>query len=559
MIRIAQCKCSIHDTRAIEQLAADYLKIPADQIRQVHIRKRSIDAREKQNILYVYCLDVEASNEKNICKRMEKKGVTAVQETPYHFPSDRRHISFDLSCGSAEGDGSFGSAGRPVIVGAGPAGLFAAYELALQGFRPILLERGREMSVRRQDVNAFWNGGELNPESNVQFGEGGAGTFSDGKLNSMIKDPTGRIRHVLETFVRFGADPAILYDNKPHLGTDVLAVVIPAMRQCILEHGGQILFESRLTGFAVKNQRLKAVIYETHGETKELSAEHCILAIGHSARDTFQMLSASGLHMEPKAFAVGFRMEHPQNMIQTSQYGAAGSALPAASYKLTAQTSLQRGVYSFCMCPGGMIVNASSEKGFLAVNGMSCHARDRRNANSAIVVTIQPSDFIAWNRDCRLDSPESARKLSGLFAGMAFQRIIEKRAYEQAQGKVPVQLYGDFCRNTPSTTLGDVIPDICGGYQLSNVRRILPEELNQSIQEGIAAFGRRIHGFDREDAVLAGVESRTSSPVRILRDDSLQSNIHGIYPCGEGAGYAGGITSAAIDGIKVAERIVLTK
>lgn len=532
MIRIAQCKCSIQDTRPIKQLAADYLRIPADQIRQVHIRKRSIDAREKQNILYVYCLDVEASHEKAICRRMEKKGVTPVQETPYRFPSAR------------------GNACRPVIAGAGPAGLFAAYELALQGLHPILLERGRDMSARRRDVEAFWQGGELDPESNVQFGEGGAGTFSDGKLNSMVKDPTGRIRHVLETFVRFGADPAILYDSKPHIGTDVLAVVIPAMRQAILEHGGQVLFESRLTGFTVQDQTLRAVRYVHHGITSEIPTDCCILAIGHSARDTFQMLSASGLSMEPKAFAVGFRMEHPQEMIQMSQYGPAGAALPAAPYKLTAQTSRHRGVYSFCMCPGGMVVNASSEKGHLAVNGMSFHARDRRNANSAIVVTIQPSDFAMWNRE-----DPSRPAVPELFAGMAFQRMIERRAYEQGQGKVPVQLYGDFCRHVPSTALGDVIPDICGGYQLAHVRRILPEELNQAIQEGITAFGRRIRGFDREDAILAGIESRTSSPVRILRDESLQTNIKGIYPCGEGAGYAGGITSAAIDGIKVAEKV----
>lgn len=521
----------------MEQLAADYLKIPTGQIQKVHIRRRSIDAREKQNILYVYCLDVEASDEKKICRRMEKKGVASVHEAPYHFPA--AHTPSSAAC-------------RPVVVGAGPAGLFAAYELALQGMRPILLERGREMSARRRDVDAFWNGGELNPESNVQFGEGGAGTFSDGKLNSMVKDPTGRIRHVLETFVRFGADPAILYDSKPHIGTDVLALVIPAMRQSILEHGGEVHFESRLTGIVSKELQLQAVIYETQGQTRQLDADCCILAIGHSARDTFRLLWDSGLHMEPKAFAVGLRMEHPQEMIQMSQYGPAGAGLPAAPYKVTAQTSKQRGVYSFCMCPGGMVVNASSEKGLLAVNGMSLHARDRRNANSAIVVTVQPADCRAWSR-AYAASPD--RQTADLFAGMAFQRQIEKRAYDQAQGKVPVQLYEDFCRSSASTSLGDVIPDICGGYRLANVRQILPEELNQSIQEGIAAFGRRIRGFDRTDAVLAGVESRTSSPLRIVRDESYQANIRGIYPCGEGAGYAGGITSAAIDGIKIAEKI----
>lgn len=541
MIRIGQCKCRIQEDASPKQLAADFLKIPLSQISEVHIRKKSIDARDKQNILYVYTLDVKAADEAKILKRMGKKGVSPVQEADYRFPV---------------GKGNDAGANRPVIVGAGPAGLFAAYELALQGRNPILLERGREMEARRKDVAAFWNGGSLNPESNVQFGEGGAGTFSDGKLNSMIKDPSGRIRHVLEVFVQFGADPAILYDSKPHIGTDVLARVIPGIRQAILEHGGEVHFGARVTDLVIEHQKLKALRYETAGTVQEISTDCCVLAIGHSARDTFQMLSQAGLYMEPKAFAVGVRMEHPQEMIQRSQYGEAGLHLPAAPYKVTAQTTGGRGVYSFCMCPGGKVVNASSEPGRLAVNGMSYHARDGRNANSAIVVTVQPSDFMAWKMKYKTDSSWPKEESPDLFAGMEFQRFLEKRAYEAAQGLVPVQLYGDFCENRASTALGEVVPDICGKYGLANVRQILPEELNQAIQEGIASFGRKIRGFDREDGILAGVESRTSSPIRMVRNEGFQANIQGIYPCGEGAGYAGGITSAAIDGIKTAEKII---
>ena len=550
MIRILQCKCGIDDTRTMEQLAADYLKIPVKEIRQVHIRKRSIDARKKQDILYVYCLDVSANKEKDLLKRHGKKGVVAAPQLTYHFPGEGQE---PLAC-------------RPVVVGAGPAGLFAALELARNGYRPILLERGQDVDTRGKDVQAFWNGGDLDPESNVQFGEGGAGTFSDGKLNTMVKDPTGRIRRALEIFTKYGADPSIVYDNKPHIGTDHLRAVIRNIREQIREYGGEVHFGCKVTDFEIQNGRLTGLWYEQNGVLQRMDNSVCVLAIGHSARDTFETLANHGVPMEAKAFAVGFRMEHPQTMIQESQYGVSAHKLPAAPYKVTAQTSSGRGVYSFCMCPGGKVVNASSETGYLAVNGMSYHARDGKNANSAIVVTVNPTDMAEWveqwkndnNRDAWTSMPLSEVIMSRhpVLAAMNFQRVIERRAYEQMQGKVPVQLFGDYCRHIASTGYGKVTPDICGAHDLGQVRNILPVELGNAIEEGIHMFGSQIRGFDREDALLSGVESRTSSPVRILRNESMESAVAGLYPCGEGAGYAGGITSAAVDGLKMAEAIV---
>ena len=538
MIRILQCKCGIDDTRTMEQLAADYLKIPVKEIRQVHIRKRSIDARKKQDILYVYCLDVVANKEKDLLKRHGKKGVVAAPQLGYQFPAA----------------GMEALAHRPIVVGAGPAGLFAGLELARNGYRPILLERGQDVETRGRDVEAFWQGGALDPESNVQFGEGGAGTFSDGKLNTMVKDPTGRIRRVLETFAQYGADPAILYDNKPHIGTDHLRTVIRNMREQIREYGGEVRFGCKVTDFEIQNGQLTGLWVEQNGVLQRLDSSVCVLAIGHSARDTFETLATKGVPMEAKAFAVGFRMEHPQAMIQESQYGVSAHKLPAAPYKVTAQTSSGRGVYSFCMCPGGKVVNASSEAGYLAVNGMSYHARDGKNANSAIVVTVNPADMAQWVEQWK----QSDVKMSSnpILAGMNFQRIIEKRAYQQMQGQVPVQLFGDYCQRVASTGYGEVTPDICGSYALGQVRDILPVELGDAIEEGIHMFGGQIRGFDREDALLSGVESRTSSPVRILRNEAMESAVTGLYPCGEGAGYAGGITSAAVDGLKMAEVIV---
>lgn len=550
MIRILQCKCRIDDTRELRQLAADTLRVPASRILDVHIRKRSIDARKKQEILYVYCLDVEVSGEKKILASGGRKGVVLAPPLSYSFPV----------CGTEP------LPLRPVIIGAGPAGLTAAWELACHGYRPLLLERGWDVETRRRDVEAFWRDGILNPDSNVQFGEGGAGTFSDGKLNTMVKDPSGRIRHVLKLFADCGADPAILYDSRPHVGTDVLRTVVRSLRERILEAGGEISFGSRVSDFDIRDGRLRAVLWEKDGIVRRTETSVCILAVGHSARDTFETLLARGVPMTAKPFAVGFRMEHPQAMIQESQYGTAGGELPPASYKVTAQTSGGRGVYSFCMCPGGMVVNASSEAGLLAVNGMSNHARDGRNANSAIIVTIQPEDFVRWNDGYRVAAKEKTeteapvinpvRKLPPVLAGMELQRHLERRAFLAAGGKIPVQLFGDYRAGRPSTGLGQVSPDMRGGYRLGQVRGILPPVLEAAIEEGICGFASHIQGFDREDALLSGVESRTSSPVRMIRDERMESEVRGLFPCGEGAGYAGGITSAAVDGLKLAEAIV---
>ncbi len=531
MIRILECKCPVHDARSLEELAAAYLQISPRRIRSVRIQRRSIDARKKQELKYVYCLDVEVSGEKELLRRLGKRGVT---ETPPAFHPRLKEGSEHLS-------------GRPVIVGAGPAGMFAAFLLARHGYRPLLLERGQPVEKRQRDVEEFWRGGPLNPESNVQFGEGGAGTFSDGKLNTMIKDPAGRIRRVLEIFAACGADPAILYDSRPHIGTDCLRQVIKKLREEILLAGGEIRFGCQVTDFEIKDGRLTGLVCKENGLCVRIDAPVCILAVGHSARDTFEKLAQHRVPMEAKAFAVGIRIEHPQAMIQESQYGLQGKNLPAAPYKVTARTKGGRGVYSFCMCPGGCVVNASSEPGLLAVNGMSCHARDGENANSAIVVTIAPSDYAGWL---------TGKPSYDILAGMEFQRELERRAWQQGKGRVPVQLFGDFRSRRASAGLGGIVPDIRGEWTFGPVREILPGELGDAIEEGILHFGTHIRGFDREDAILSGVESRTSSPVRILRDENRESAVRGLYPCGEGAGYAGGITSAAADGLKLAEAII---
>lgn len=408
------------------------------------------------------------------------------------------------------------------------------------------------MDARIRDVERFWQEGVLKPDSNVQFGEGGAGTFSDGKLNTLVKDKDGRNLAVLQTFVKFGAKESILYEAKPHIGTDALCDIVKSMRKEIIRLGGQVRFQSKVTGLCIQNGRLTGVII--NGQ-EELSCNQAVLAIGHSARDTFDMLYQAQIPMEAKAFAVGFRVEHPQSMINVSQYGMENpGALGAASYKVAAQTSVGRGVYSFCMCPGGYVVNASSEEGRLAVNGMSYSGRNGVNANSAVIVAVTPEDF----------------KEKHPLAGIAFQRSLEEKAYELGRGKIPVQRYGAFkrCVERELTQKEDekiteqaseegafLMPQNKGGYRYADVSRILPEECNRAFVEGMTQFGRMIPGFDREDALLSGVESRTSSPVRIRRDETLQSEIRGLYPCGEGAGYAGGITSAAMDGIRVAEAV----
>ncbi len=577
-----------HPQEALAKKAADMLRVSVEEIQELRILRRSIDARRRPEIFYIYSIEVSVKNEDKMLHRCKgKEGlVCRGDERHYRFPGKdsagpapdsgdaargKETSSGCFGCGRPqESLGSGGTSCRPderiVIVGTGPAGLFCGYFLALHGYRPVLLERGKCVEERQKDAEAFWETGRLDPESNVQFGEGGAGTFSDGKLNTLVKDKEGRGRAVLETFVRFGAKESILYDAKPHMGTDVLCGVVRGMREEIIRLGGQVRFGSCMKELCIEKGQVNAVVLEG-GE--RISCCQLVLAIGHSARDTFSMLYEKGVPMESKAFAVGLRVEHPQTMMNESQYGMADPGeLGAAPYKVTAKTKSGRGVYSFCVCPGGYVVNASSEEGRLAVNGMSYSARDGENANSAIVVTVMPEDFGS-------DHP---------LAGIAFQRQLEERAYKLGGGRIPVQRYGDYRRCVEGNVCGgagkdcggsengcpepevwpepdsevggaSVTPQCRGAYQWADVSRILPMEYNEAIVEGMEAFGRQIRGFDRPDACLSGVESRTSSPVRILRDDSLQSQVRGLYPCGEGAGYAGGILSAAMDGIRVAEAI----
>ena len=530
MIRINQIKIPYYDESRekdiLHKKIIKMLRLNATDISDFRIIRKSVDAREKPDIYHVYTVDIVVAKGVRINNNLIKGNVSYVEDETYHMPQNGKNICPDIS---------------PVVVGMGPAGIFCGYCLAINGYKPIIIERGKPVAERIKDVESFWQTGVLNSESNVQFGEGGAGTFSDGKLNTMVKDKSGRNRAVLETLVKFGAPEEILYVNKPHIGTDILSKVVSNMRQAIIDNGGQVRFEKKLTDIHVIDNKISSI---TVNDTEEIQCETLVLALGHSARDTFYMLKDKSLSMEAKAFAVGVRMEHPQEMIDMSMYGmshqdSVDSILGAADYKLTHQASNGRGVYSFCMCPGGYVVNASSEKNMLAVNGMSYSKRDGENANSAIIVTVTPDDF----------------KTNEPLAGVEFQRNLEAAAYREGNGHIPVQLYGDFKADRASEGFGSILPNTKGSVQLSNINNILPEYICDSLREAIDSFGHKIKGFDSDDALMLGVESRTSSPIRINRDNRLQSNISGIYPCGEGAGYAGGITSAAMDGIKVYEAI----
>jgi len=509
------------------------LKISEHEIVSYHIIRRSLDARKKSDIHYSFVIDVKVKNTKKIEKQLSKlKKVSLSQEVKYQYRITGLNRMKE----------------RPVVVGAGPAGLFCAYNLAKAGYRPILIDRGDTIERRTTQVEKFWRENTLDVESNVQFGEGGAGTYSDGKLNTMVKDTYGRIKEVLSTFVDFGAPPEILYINKPHIGTDKLRYVIQNMREEIEKLGGSCLFRTKLTSF-VTTEELETnknclTAIELNGN-EQIKCDTLVLALGHSARDTFEMLHQKNILMERKAFAIGVRVEHPQQLININQYGDMHDLLPAADYKLTHTTEQGRGVYSFCMCPGGFVVNASSESGRLAVNGMSNYDRAERNANSAIVVTVKPEDFDYYGQNG--DNP---------LAGMVFQRKLEELAYNAGGGLIPAQLYQDFEMQKKTTSLGDIIPNTKGAYQFANLHECLPDFICSSIIESMPVFAQKIPGFDRSDVIMEGVESRTSSPIRMIRDENLESNISGIYPCGEGAGYAGGIVSAAVDGLRVFEAII---
>lgn len=524
MLKIQQLKLPVeHTGQELREKIIKTLRIRPEELIRYEIIRRSLDARGGE-LRYVYQVEVQVRKEASVLKRC-RGTVCQADRVRYRFPKP----------------GTEKLCRRPVIVGTGPAGLFCGFMLARAGYGPILLERGQAAAERAAAVERFWKLGILDPESNVQFGEGGAGTFSDGKLNTLVKDPKGRNRKVLELFVEAGAPEEILYESRPHLGTDLLVGIVSRMREEILRLGGEVRFGCRMTDVRVEQGAVRGVTLQTvGGEPQFLETGLLVLAVGHSARDTFAMLEKRQVPMQAKSFAVGVRIEHPQRMIDRNQYGTDyPDLLPAASYKVTRRTESGRGVYSFCMCPGGYVVNASSEEGALAVNGMSYQARDGRNANSAMIVTVTPEDYGGMD----------------VLAGVEFQRKLERAAYRLGGGQIPVQLFRDFCRNTPSSVLGEIEPSVRGKYRLSNVREIFPQGLSSALEEGIRGCDVLIPGFAREDAVLSGVESRTSSPVRILRDEQFESRVCGLYPCGEGAGYAGGITSAAMDGLKIAEAI----
>ncbi len=501
-------------------------KLRLKQVPEYVILKRSIDARKKSEICYIYQVGVQIQNESSILKRVNDKDVMLTKVVKYQFPNNGEKVLPH----------------HPMVVGSGPAGLFCALLLAKAGYQPIIVERGLPVEERLACVEAFWNGEKLNPECNVQFGEGGAGTFSDGKLNTQVKDKFGRIRFVLEEFVKHGAPEDILYDNKPHVGTDLLINVVKGIREEIESLGGVFLFDTKVADIIVENKEITKVKLIHSGHERIVDTNLVVLAIGHSARDTFEMLYDKQLSMEAKDFAMGVRVEHKASMIQEVMYGneKEAQALPAAPYKVTHQTSKGRGVYSFCMCPGGYVVNASSEEGHTAINGMSYSGRDGKNSNSAIVVTVRREDY------------GNEHPLSGI----AFQRKLEHNIYEDGKGKIVVQRFEDFEAGIPSTAIGSIEPQMKGEYTLGNVAKCLPSFMTEAITEGIHAFERQIPGFSNPDIIISGVESRTSSPIRIQRDETFQSNVRGVYPCGEGAGYAGGIMSAAMDGMKVAEAII---
>lgn len=528
MLRLTEIKLPLkHHADELHDAILQRLKISADDLINHTVFRRGFDARKPSAISLIYTLDVEVKNEAAVLNKL--KGTPHIAPSPdtsYHFV--------------AHAPDNFGE--RPVVIGTGPCGLFAGLLLAQMGFRPIILERGKAVRERTKDTFGLWRQSKLDPESNVQFGEGGAGTFSDGKLYSGIKDPKHYGRKVLTEFVKAGAPPEIMYVSKPHIGTFKLVGMVEEMRATIESLGGEIRFKSRVDDILIDNHKVQGVQLAT-GE--KIYASHIVLAIGHSARDTFEMLHKRGVYLEAKPFSIGFRIEHPQSLIDRSRFGinAGNELLGAADYKLVNHCSNGRSVYSFCMCPGGTVVAATSEPGRVVTNGMSQYSRNERNANSGIVVGITPADY-----------PGDA------LAGIEFQRRWESRAFELGGGNynAPAQLVGDFLAGRPSTSLGSVIPSYTPGVKLTDLSTALPDYVITAIKEALPAFEKQIKGYTINDAVLTGVETRTSTPVRIKRKENYQSmNTIGLYPAGEGAGYAGGILSAAVDGIEIAEAVAL--
>ena len=549
MIRINQIKISPEISLDASKLESALRSKIAKSLRlkdtdfSYKIVKKSVDSRHKPDIFIVYSVDVTiiSNNGKAVDAKYEEKVINKIHDNNIMLSKTVKYVP-PVPVRSTDRL-------SPVIVGFGPAGMFCALMLARAGYKPIVIERGEPVEKRMKSVEEFWKVGKLNTESNAQFGEGGAGTFSDGKLNTQVKEVYGRISKVLDIFVEHGAEESITYDAKPHIGTDCLVGIVKSIRQEIESLGGKVRFNTKLTDISIEDGAVKGItaLHTDIRDSEEyISCDSLVLAIGHSARDTFYMLEGK-LTMEQKAFAVGLRIEHKQELVNIHEFGNGKykNYMPA-SYKLTHKAANGRGVYSFCMCPGGYVVNASSEEGKLAVNGMSYSKRDSANANSALIVTVDKKDFGS----------------DDVLAGIEFQRKLEKAAYALGNGSIPVQRFEDFVNNeaTAVSQLKDnsIQPCIKGKYTPANVRSILTAEIADALIEGITSFDNQIKGYADKDALLSGIESRTSSPVRILRDDRLQAEgIEGIYPCGEGAGYAGGITSAAVDGIKVYEAIVM--
>lgn len=521
VLKINNIKISVDEKRSLEFFVAKKLKTNIENIKQLKILKKATDARDKTNICFVYNILVFLIKEVCIDNNADVSIETEVMSANRNQAKAKNNI-------------------KPLIVGMGPCGIFAALTFLKAGITPIIIERGEDVETRVEKVNTFFNQHKLDTDSNIQFGEGGAGTFSDGKLNSGISNLS--INDVLAEFVRFGASSEIMYENKPHIGTDVLRKVVKNIREEIIKLGGTVLFKHKLTSIKTKDGKVVSVGIQFKEKHLEIKANTIILAIGHSARDTIKMLYENQVQMQAKPFSIGVRIEHSQESINKSQYGKFFShpSLGPADYKLSHHLKNGRTVYSFCMCPGGFVVNAASEENMIATNGMSNFRRDGKNANSALLVSVTPQDF-----------GESA------LAGIEFQRKYEMAAYNLSNSYLaPVQLVGDFLNNKKSTKLGQVTPSIKSGYIFAELKNCLPDFVIDGLKQGIMAFDNKIKNFATSDAVLCGVETRSSSPVRILRDENFESNIKGLYPAGEGAGFAGGIMSSAIDGIKIAQKII---
>lgn len=510
------------DEEKLKKLAAKAMKIAEGDIKSLEITKKSLDARKKNDIRKIYSVVVSVSgNEEKIIARAKNKDVCVYEKYEYIIP-EREAPEL-----------------RPVVCGFGPAGMFAALVLAKAGLKPIVLERGLDAAARLEKVENFRSGGELDPECNVQFGEGGAGTFSDGKLGTGIKNP--RISWVLSQFHEHGAPKNIVYDAKPHIGTDILVSVVQNIRKTILSLGGEVRFGNKLSKLLLDENRLCGIEVSSPEGTYVQECSELILAIGHSARDTFEMLHSLGIPMAPKPFSMGVRIEHKQSMIDESQYGAQYDNLPPADYSLSVHLPDGTSAYTFCMCPGGKVIAAASEKGGVVTNGMSYSRRDGENANAALLITLHPEDF----------------PYEGALGGMYWQREIEKKAFEMGNDYLaPAQLVGDFLAHRPSTACRSVRPSYTPGVHYCDIHDIMPERITAVLENALPELGKVLRGFDDADAVMTCPETRSSSPIRIIRNEERMSKVLGLYPCGEGAGYAGGITSAAVDGMRTAEAII---